>query len=444
MKKYILIQNDGEIEVNSFELIGASTKRGDEGKIGFFGSGLKYSIAYMMRNNISFKVFSGANELKFTTVKESFRNSSFDRICINGKETSYTITMGPTWTEDWFVLREIYCNALDESNCQLIRETETINPSEGKTRIYIEITEGLIKVLNNWDSYFSYDRTPIYEMDKCYVSALSDKGNQKIQVYRKTTGALFRKGIRVGQNSTYLFDYGFEDVTINEDRTAKHESYISYAIADCMVKFISENYVCTVLRGAMDKDKPKEYYAIESYSPESDFSPQWIDFSKKYLLVVKERSGKYADQIERSAKETLFLPQYFAKYLKKELPEVDILGMGKMVGEVGMTEINHTPKMDYLLKDTLKALSEMKYECPYNIKIVEFDDEEILGQADIKAKQIYLSDRVFDLGRREIALTIIEETEHIYSGKGDETRAFQTHLISSWLKTLENANGLFL
>jgi len=113
MKKYILIQNDGEIEVNSFELIGASTKRGDEGKIGFFGSGLKYSIAYMMRNNISFKVFSGANELKFTTVKESFRNSSFDRICINGKETSYTITMGPTWTEDWFVLREIYCNALD-------------------------------------------------------------------------------------------------------------------------------------------------------------------------------------------------------------------------------------------------------------------------------------------------------------------------------------------
>ena len=204
MKKYILIQNDGEIEVNSFELIGASTKRGDEGKIGFFGSGLKYSIAYMMRNNISFKVFSGANELKFTTVKESFRNSSFDRICINGKETSYTITMGPTWTEDWFVLREIYCNALDESNCQLIRETENINPSEGKTRIYIEITEGLIKVLNNWDSYFSYDRTPIYEMDKCYVSALSDKRNQKIQVYRKTTGALFRKGIRFGQNYTYL------------------------------------------------------------------------------------------------------------------------------------------------------------------------------------------------------------------------------------------------
>jgi DNA polymerase elongation subunit (family B) len=36
MKKYILIQNDGEIEANSFELIGASTKRNDNTKIGFF------------------------------------------------------------------------------------------------------------------------------------------------------------------------------------------------------------------------------------------------------------------------------------------------------------------------------------------------------------------------------------------------------------------------
>jgi len=56
MKKYILIQNDGEIETNSFELIGASTKRDDKTKIGFFGSGLKYSIAYMMRKGIEFKI----------------------------------------------------------------------------------------------------------------------------------------------------------------------------------------------------------------------------------------------------------------------------------------------------------------------------------------------------------------------------------------------------
>ena len=62
----------------------------------------------------------------------------------------------------------------------------------------------------------------------------------------------------------------------------------------------------------------------------------------------------------------------------------------------------------------------------------------------IETKQIYLSNKVFDMGRREIAMTIMEENEHIISGKGDETRAFQNHLFSSWLKCMENANGLFL
>lgn len=137
MKKYILIQNEGEIESNSFELIGASTKRGDAGKIGFFGSGLKYSIAYMMRNSIDFKIYSGETELRFTTIPETLKDKTFDRICINGKATSYTVTMGPTWTEDWFVLREIYCNAIDESSCLVVRETENVSPSAGKTRIYL-------------------------------------------------------------------------------------------------------------------------------------------------------------------------------------------------------------------------------------------------------------------------------------------------------------------
>ena len=161
MKKYILIQNDGEIESNSFELIGASTKRTEKGKVGFFGSGLKYSIAYMIRNNIDFRVFSGESEIKFTTIPENLRGQVFNRICINGKPTSYTDTMGYTWTEDWFVLREIYCNAIDETNCVMVKDTELISATEGKTRIYVELTEKLQLVVDSWDSYFSDEREPL-------------------------------------------------------------------------------------------------------------------------------------------------------------------------------------------------------------------------------------------------------------------------------------------
>ena len=56
--KFIKIESKGNIDPQAFVLLGASTKRDDESKIGFFGSGLKYSIAYLLRNNIEFKVFS--------------------------------------------------------------------------------------------------------------------------------------------------------------------------------------------------------------------------------------------------------------------------------------------------------------------------------------------------------------------------------------------------
>ena len=53
--KYLKIVNKGEIYEKAFTLIGASTKRGDDSKIGFFGSGLKYAMAVLLRNEIHFK-----------------------------------------------------------------------------------------------------------------------------------------------------------------------------------------------------------------------------------------------------------------------------------------------------------------------------------------------------------------------------------------------------
>src|SRR5687767_1934050 len=111
---HILIQNDEEIEIGAFELIGASTKRNQANKIGFFGSGLKYAIAFMLRNAIKFRIFSGLREIVFSTVPETLRDQTFHRIKIDDSVTSFTTSMGPTWTQAWYVVRELYCNAIDE------------------------------------------------------------------------------------------------------------------------------------------------------------------------------------------------------------------------------------------------------------------------------------------------------------------------------------------
>ena len=55
MEKWLKIGNSGEIESGAFRLIGACTKRGDDSMIGYFGSGLKYAMAVLLREGIEFK-----------------------------------------------------------------------------------------------------------------------------------------------------------------------------------------------------------------------------------------------------------------------------------------------------------------------------------------------------------------------------------------------------
>jgi hypothetical protein len=448
MKKYILIQNDGEIEPNSFELIGASTKRNDNTKIGFFGSGLKYSIAYMMRTGIDFKIFSGMHEFNFSTVPATIKDQQFDRICINGQPTSFTVSMGPTWKEDWFVLREIYCNALDEGTCTMVKETEIVQPVEGKTRIFIERTEALTAVCNDWDSYFAEDREPIFISEPVYTCYLGNTDNgvtsQRIKVYPKTSGIIFRKGVRVCKREKMMYDYGCDGVNINEDRTAANPEGIGYAVRNMFVAFSNEAYIKSILRTGGDETAPAEYHNLSYPDFSYNWSDKWIQFSYDNILVVKEVSARYAEEINTAKKEVFLIPSIFAKELKKHQPLVRIAGMGTVINDQTLNEITPTQKQNYLLKEVLRSLEEMKYPVPYEIRVAEFSDLKIMGLADINAKIIYISADTFDKGRREIAMTLMEETEHIKSQQGDETREFQTHIFSQWLKTMEESNGLFL
>lgn len=448
MNKYILIQNDGEIETNSFELIGASTKRDEKGKIGFFGSGLKYSIAYMMRNGIEFRVFSGIHELKFSTTPETLKDKTFDRICIDGKPTSYTVTMGPTWTKDWFVLREIYCNAIDEGTCLLVKDTTEVRPSVGKTRIYVRLTTELIEVIGNWDAYFSDERTPFFTSGQVFTAYISQEDggirDQQISVFQKTKGVLYRRGIQVYENSKFMYDYGMNHLGINEDRTAKSAYMFAYSIFGLFVTFAHEGYIKSVLREGKSERLPFEFEALYNFDDHDKVSDKWIEFSQSNVLVVREKSGHFAEFLNNTKKEVFLIPTSLARTLKKSLPEIKILGMDNIIGNIAFHVMESTPKMNFLLKEVLSSLKEMHYEVPYEISVAEFEEDEIMGHADVNNHRIYIATKTFDMGRREIAMTLIEETEHIRSKFPDKSRQFQTHIFSQWLKSMEEANGLFL
>ena len=58
--------------------------------------------------------------------------------------------------------------------------------------------------------------------------------------------------------------------------------------------------------------------------------------------------------------------------------------------------------------------------------------------------EILLSPKVFDLGKKQIIGTLIEEYSHIDSASGDKTRKFQDYLINQYIKGLEEKTGIYL
>lgn len=440
--KYLKISSKGVIEENAFRLIGASTKREDDSKIGFFGSGLKYAIAFLMRQEIELKIFAGEQEIKLTTEDTLLRDTSFKVILVNGVETSLTTELGAKWGY-WGSLRELVCNAIDEGE-EKIEVVDDAIAVEDYTSFYIKVNDDIRKILNDWGLYFSEARNDLkYAFDRVaeLEDFLQDEVKFKNRLYNGGKGlVIYRKGIQcyLDTETKSLFHYDMDFAEINESRVLDSMHVFKYQLVKYLKQYASQELVKNILKnmqghweGTLDWD---DAYFI-------DFNENWKEAAKEELLVPEEVAGMHArNGVDLS--EAIQVPNALAKNLKKQF--------GSAIQAAGYTDdsdeemivVDRTSKQDYLLQEVMNFFEEVGYAVDYPVKIVQFESKKRLGQA--KDNTILISEKVFDLGRKEIANTIIEENEHLKSGHGDETRAFQTHLIGTMLTYMEEKNGFFL
>ena len=207
--KYLKIQNDGILDIRLVALMGGTTKSKDKFKIGQFGTGLKYTLAFLFRNNLDFKIFVGEEEVKINIEKEIIKDEVFEIICINGNRTSITTKMGEDWLA-WMIVRELWCNALDEGNA--VKEiTEDAKGEAGTTTFFIQQDLQIQNVLKDWGKYFVHDLDPVWENDmyKLYP------GGNKLRIYKH--GVL----IFEDDSAPAIFSYDILNADINELREFK-------------------------------------------------------------------------------------------------------------------------------------------------------------------------------------------------------------------------------
>jgi len=420
MKKknyWIKIENEGEIDIEGLHLMGISSKR-NEDKIGFFGSGNKYAIALLLREKILFRIFSGLKEVKIETEPVMFRKQLFHQIIINGQKTSLTTSMGVDW-ENWFAIREFYCNAVDEGEVKMTVE-KLARPKKGKTIIFVDLSEKFGNFFEDINNYILVNKIRIdsVETEYGYVELL-EKSDEFI---------CYRKGIRIypTNKEKSLYTYNFISIQINESRIFKYDHEVKERIASYFA--VSQNRE-VILNFLQNWKGNFEEYALWQYANDK-LSKEWqsiLEGKRIYPNSIAITSGDY-----EAKKNSYIVPDNLAKKIAKELKGVEVVGFSEKQ-EYQILETNEIEKDK--ISQAKMELAQIGYKINCPIIVVKPFINDVIGIYDKNTQTICLArDYITSMG--ELKNTLLEEYFH-HMGQKDGQRSFVTFLIDEIIKSKE-------
>lgn len=417
--KYLKIQNNGELDIRLVSLMGGSTKQNNQFKIGQFGSGLKYVLAYLFRNGIDFKIVIDGKQLDLGIVEETIQNTDFKIITVNGEKTSITTSMGLDW-KPWMIIRELYSNALDEGG-EVVEIVTEINNVANTTQFYIELTPEFLNVYNNWTNYFINKFIPIWDNNNYAIHA--QEGPLRI----------YKQGILIKEyDEKSLFNYDIKNASINELR--EYQGTTSCDLTACLFQLDCKrtiNYFLTNLtekhfEGNMDYD----------WSWVGKFNDVWKEVIGNAKIIHQEALNKLKGaQPYQDYSDLIVVPKVLFKALTKQFDGISSLRVVDKINE--FYEIIDAD-LELKVKQALVILEESSYFIHPELKFIfgEFGDKKVLAQINIDAKEILVSQKMKDKSMFDFVTMLIEENEHYQTGYSDNTREFQQHFIDLYTKSL--------
>lgn len=404
----IIFSNPGLIDIDAALMMGVNAKASDTA-IGYFGTGLKFAIATLLRNDCAVTIHRGAERFDFTTEPFETRGKAFDRVVMiraplhsannygfksepTKENLGFTTALGKNW-EVWQAFRELYTNAIDEGG-QISRDDSF--PLEnlivaGEVTV-IAVSGAAIEKAYAERSAFLLEGKPDIE-------------TETVDIFNRPSNGIFYRGLCI-----YRTEHPMKQTfnikrycTLSEDRMASHQFQLHEAIAKGMDELcakeehrdLTESILCA----------PKQSYERSiNYNGIFDSDARSDAFIETVGRLVKTRENDLNDHAKKAynrlAKE------------KVELAEAKISSLEALMLAKAMA---FAEKLGFDLGQ-------------YPILIVKRIGTHVWGKA--MNGKIYISAEAFGYGTKTVAGTLIEEYIHLSQNVFDETRAMQEFLIN--------------
>jgi hypothetical protein len=381
----ISFSNPGIIEPKLISTMGCNVKETDS-PIGFFGTGLKYALAVLMREKQEVLIWAGNQALHVHCREEVLRGKSFSMVYMNDIPLGFTTELGKQWTLE-NAYRELYCNAVDEGG-----EVEV--DREG------HLTEGT--VINVFGEAF--DR--VHATRGNFILAFS--GKKKLfelsgvgEIWDAPGTQLFFKGIAVGEyfggKAKYTYNV-FSDIKLTEDRTWAQSD--QWKLNNKLARLLGACSERSIVRNSLINNEGAERYF---YFPH-------VELDSPFLDEVGEMIPSYRKDMNMQAKRRRI--------------------------ELSLEEQS-------MLEDASRFWSRLGWKVlTYPVVLVASIASGEGGRALALAEDetIWLTPECFG-DRRILRLVLIEEYIHLSRGVHDETRDMQNVLFSMIEELGEKING---
>lgn len=394
----IVFKNPGEIDIRSISTFGVSVKEGDN-PIGFFGTGLKYAIAVLLRNRHKVTILSGLSVIRFGTEHSTVRGQQFEFVTmsIDGGTPAaigFTTELGKQW-ELWMAYREIACNCKDERGTGEYTKRPP-KPEPDTTQILIE----------------GEDFETIFADGHRYI--LADEPGMTVgvsEVRFRRSQHVFYRGVRVMElNRPALHTYNLNSkLELTEDRTVRNSWDVYHRISQIVLQANDPRFIHACVTAEDDAFEAHLDYHGWGYTP----SPEFLSTVGNALADRMCKVNPTAMKVWREATRQEFAPR-----------------------ELTLTRVQETS-----LTRAVGFCEGLGYDVrSYPIKVVESLGDNMLGLADNGT--IYIAGRVFEIGgSKQLAATLIEEFLHLRRGWKDCTRELQNYLFEKLVSLGEELQG---